>query len=265
LPKNEQMTFREVLPHPALAPFVDRFWLRAAGGSARSAVPALTRILPDGCVDLLVRLEPVPRLLCVGPMTCARVLFGGPEASTVAVRFRPGGAAPFLELDVNELTDCSVGTEELGLRWLAAGSFAGKQPLAAVAHLQRLLLSRARTVAAPNLRVLYAVESLICRRRPSIEGLARDIGWSRQEQTRAFVRQVGVSPKRFARVARLQQAIAALQRDGGLGLSRAALEHGYYDQAHMARDFRELAGVTPAAAQAHPGSIFPIRSVFELA
>jgi AraC-like DNA-binding protein len=53
-----------------------------------------------------------------------------------------------------------------------------------------------------------------------------------------------------------------LQRGAGNGLADAALDLGYFDQAHMARDFHALAAVTPVEAAAGVGSIFPIRSLF---
>jgi AraC-like DNA-binding protein len=73
---------------------------------------------------------------------------------------------------------------------------------------------------------------------------------------------VGVSPKHFARTARMQRALIKLQFGPGASLATTALELGYSDQAHMHRDFRELVGVTPRMAVASPGSIFPIQSLF---
>jgi transcriptional regulator GlxA family with amidase domain len=108
----------------------------------------------------------------------------------------------------------------------------------------------------------YAVGSLARSSPPSIGELAADIGWSRQQLSRAFHQTVGVSPKHFARTARLHRAIDQLQRCRNRGLAAAALELGYFDQAHMHRDFRELAGLTPGTVAAFPGSIFPIRSLF---
>ena len=77
-----------------------------------------------------------------------------------------------------------------------------------------------------------------------------------------FCAEVGIGPKQLARVARLQRAVALLQGgSGSLAAEAAAL--GYFDQAHMARDFRALAGVTPAAVRLERGSIFPIRSLLD--
>jgi AraC-like DNA-binding protein len=78
----------------------------------------------------------------------------------------------------------------------------------------------------------------------------------------ALSRHVGVSPKQIARVARLQRAVDELQRGRGVNLADAAVRLGYFDQAHMALDFRDLASVTPLIARASASSIFPIRSLF---
>ena len=102
---------------------------------------------------------------------------------------------------------------------------------------------------------------------PSIEELSCDLGWSRQHLARRFRAEVGVGPKQLARVARLQRAVDHLQRvpdrahAAPLSLAGAAADLGYFDQAHMARDFRELAGLAPRDIRAARGSIFPIRSL----
>jgi AraC-like DNA-binding protein len=62
----------------------------------------------------------------------------------------------------------------------------------------------------------------------------------------------------------MQRAIDAVQRARGAALAAAAIDLGYFDEAHMALDFRELVGLTPAAVRAARGSIFPIRSLLEV-
>ena len=128
--------------------------------------------------------------------------------------------------------------------------------------LQRLLLDRLASREPRQPIVAHAVAALFSREPPSIETLCREIGCSRQHLARAFRFHVGVSPKQLARVARLQRAVACLQRGAGHGLADLALGLGYFDQAHMTRDFRALAAVTPIEARASSGSIFPIRSLF---
>ena len=73
--------------------------------------------------------------------------------------------------------------------------------------------------------------------------LARRSGTHPRTLERLFDRWVGLSPKRFARIVRLQTALRALP-DGG---SRAgvAFDLGYCDQPHFLREVRELFGSTP--------------------
>jgi AraC-like DNA-binding protein len=249
--------YRELVPHPALRPFVDRFWI-----SVDDAAPPARRILPDGCIDVLVDLGAQGPALVVGTMTSASVFAPRGPVRIAAVRFRPAGALPVLGVAARELTDGTFTCDEIGARWLAAAPWGeSADAAAAVASLQRLLLGRLAPLKRPDPLVTHAVTSLFGPTPPSIDALGRETGWSRQHLARAFQLHVGVSPKQLARVARLQRAVADLQRRRGDGLADTAVRLGYFDQAHMARDFRALAGLTPAEARAAAGSIFPIQSL----
>jgi AraC-like DNA-binding protein len=240
------MSYREHAPPPALAASVDRLWTSDAAPS--SGEPR--RILPDGCIDLLVELDGDSVLArVVGTMTRAVLVPASVQHRVVAVRFRPGGASGVVRIDADELTDREVSARDLGLD-LAI------DPRDPLASLVAWLHARAGSVADPA--VAHAIARLL-EPASSIAELARDTGWSRQYLARACRRRVGVSPKQLARVARMQRTTIAIQRARGTStLAAAAAANGYFDQAHMAKDFRELAGVTPREAV----SIFPIRSLY---
>jgi AraC-like DNA-binding protein len=75
--------------------------------------------------------------------------------------------------------------------------------------------------------------------------LAAESGLSRQHLTRRFRESVGVGPKFFSRVARFHALFHRLYKDASRNWVGAALDLGYYDQAHMISDFREFTGRTP--------------------
>jgi AraC-like DNA-binding protein len=87
-------------------------------------------------------------------------------------------------------------------------------------------------------------------RHPStrIAWLADEIGWSRSHLVSRFRREVGLSPKRFARVARFRSAYDRLAT--ATPLATVAAECGYADQSHLTHEFREMAGETPSSYQA---------------
>jgi transcriptional regulator GlxA family with amidase domain len=60
-----------------------------------------------------------------------------------------------------------------------------------------------------------------------------------------FQREIGLSTKGMARILRFDRATAALSEATASDLCAIAIECGYYDQAHLNRDFREMAGLTP--------------------
>ncbi|MGA9873963.1 MAG: AraC family transcriptional regulator [Rhodococcus sp. (in: high G+C Gram-positive bacteria)] len=80
---------------------------------------------------------------------------------------------------------------------------------------------------------------------PRVDEVARDIGWSRRYLITRFTGEFGVSPKAAARIARFHRSHRMLRRPVAPRLADVAAACGYYDQAHMAREWREMAGASP--------------------
>jgi AraC-like DNA-binding protein len=79
-----------------------------------------------------------------------------------------------------------------------------------------------------------------------VDALARHVGWSARHLGVRFREEVGLSVKEAARVVRFDGARRALQARPDRLLAELAAAHGYYDQAHLAREFRALAGLAPS-------------------
>ncbi len=80
----------------------------------------------------------------------------------------------------------------------------------------------------------------------AVGALADEIGWSRQHLARRFGAEFGLSPKLAARIARFERARRMLQHTPShISIAQVAAACGYYDQAHLNRDFAELAGASP--------------------
>lgn len=77
-----------------------------------------------------------------------------------------------------------------------------------------------------------------------IADLAREVGWSRRHLADHFRRETGLAPKAAARVIRFERACDRLRSPARPALADVAADCGYVDQAHLSRDFRDLAGQT---------------------
>lgn len=79
----------------------------------------------------------------------------------------------------------------------------------------------------------------------SVRSMARDLGVSVRTLQLQFAQAVGLSPKEYARIRRLQATLHLLD-NGATALAEAAQRAGFSDQAHATRELRTLAGLTPA-------------------
>jgi AraC-like DNA-binding protein len=169
--------------------------------------------------------------------------------SIIGVRFRPGGAFPFLGTPASELADAHVDLEafwgasaiELRERLCAAKTPAERFNLlekALVAHLFRPL--------ERHYAVRFALDTF--GRADSglaIRDIARDAGLSQRRFIQLFAREVGMSPKLFCRVRRFRQALETVRHAAEPNWARVAVDCGYYDQSHLINDFRFFSNLSP--------------------
>ena len=103
-------------------------------------------------------------------------------------------------------------------------------------------------------QVLYALGELGQRPQVArISALVRETGWSDYRFGRLFRRQIGMGPKRYARLMRFRGVVDAVYRCASVDWSGVAADGGYGDQAHLVREFRDFAGMTPTAFMAARG------------
>lgn len=227
-------------PDAKLAAFVDHYW-RGLGNRERSY-----DILPDGCVDVVLHVQGTDaRLWAFG--TSSRFKREAIEPGDyLGIRFRPGMARFFLDVPADELTDRR---EPLGREFLFRANDLSCD-LGSDQDFERLDRDLSECLARRDPR-LSAIDIAIRRIEAShggvrIDAMAADLGRSRRQLEREFLRTVGLSPKHFAVVSRFRHAAARLASRPRDSLATIAADAGYADQSHMVRDFRQLAGAPPS-------------------
>jgi AraC-like DNA-binding protein len=244
-------------PRPALRKYVENLWtLTDAPGHARE------RIVPSGTVEIVFNLN-ADEITIQDPVIGIEHRFRGAVASgcyerafefdtrahalVVGVHFKAGGAARLLSAPSGVLANRHVNLEDLWGR--EAVELRDRMCAASSAHRRFELLENALLVRAsksPSRRPAIDIAlSAFEQPRTPVGAVADLLGLSRRRFIEMFFEDVGMSPKRFAMVRRFQRARVNAQR--GHAWSRVALESGYYDQAHLCRDWLELTGVSPAA------------------
>jgi transcriptional regulator GlxA family with amidase domain len=81
--------------------------------------------------------------------------------------------------------------------------------------------------------------------RTAVSALAEELGWSHRRLIARFREGIGLAPKTVGRVLRFERVAHVLEHVEEPRLAELAVECGYYDQAHLNRDFRQFAGTTP--------------------
>ncbi len=182
-------------------------------------------------------------------------LFAGPvtidsfgASSCIQVNFTPLGARRFFRMPMTELTDRMVplddllGAEGAALRNVLGNAYDWD---ARFDIAEAFVLQRLAGAEAPSPEIAWAFDRIAATGgRARIASIAEGIGWSRKHLVRRFAGEVGLGPKSVSRIVRLNRAIAAAR--GGSRWAGIAVDCGYADQAHMVREFRELAGTSPA-------------------
>jgi AraC-like DNA-binding protein len=251
--------FQQYPVSPLLAPFVKSIWSLQGNGGPRSP---RERILPDGCVELVIHFRvPFRNYFADGTTTLQPTSFVvgqmrqfleiGPAGQTgfVAVRFSARGAYRFFRAPMSEVADLIVPLREV---WNGrANEYTDRVAVARgmaprVRIVEQMLHEALRADRGPDIAVERCVELIQgAVELPTVQELASTIGLSSRQLGRRFHNGIGMNPKEFVRVNRFIRAAHRLRAQTDGNFTETAYACGYFDQAHFNHDFREFAGMTP--------------------
>jgi AraC-like DNA-binding protein len=185
-----------------------------------------------------------------GPHAKSVVIDTRAQRWLAAVEFRHGGASRFFAMPMTDISNQVVPLQDL---WRSDGTLLRERlldastPASKFCILEEVLLEHLRLELDPAIR--HAINAL--RAGVPVSQVALRLGLSPRTLARRFSSQVGITPKRFARVHRLQRVLCAVRRSSKPDWCALAAEHGYTDQAHLIHDFRDLADITPSEYKPH--------------
>ncbi|WP_073264734.1 helix-turn-helix domain-containing protein [Cryptosporangium aurantiacum] len=261
-------------PAPALRPYVAWY----TGYRQAGIAPGRHRGLPSPYLTMIITIDdplvieahPDPgqpggtyTTLVGGLHTVPALITHDGRQSGVQLALHPLGARALLGLPAGEIGHLDVCGEdvlgpiavELHERLRAAATWPARFAVLD-AVLTRACAGRHRPDPAPELTEAWRL--LVAGDR-TVADTADAVGWSLRRLSSRFGAETGVSPKTAAKIARFDRvrrrlvteatrrpSYGPMDRRDGLGLADLAVACGYYDQAHLARDFRELAGAPPS-------------------
>ena len=251
------MNYREYKPADALASYVKCVWM------LDSTLPGgRERILPDGCIELIfnygdsytqhVGEENVrqPASFIHGQLEHYIEITPSGITGIIGVRFHPCGLAAFLPGPMYELTQSVVATRDvfgIAAREVEERLLEASGDGERLAVVNRFLLKQLHVHGRADALAAAAERVRACNGNISVGEIARYACMSERQLERGFREMVGLSPKVYARIARLQYVLRMANVRPTESISQLAYGAGYYDPAHFVRDFRELSGITPAA------------------
>ena len=257
------MRYREFDPSPGLRAIVETYWILEGAPSA-----GWECILPDGRAELIfhygkpfarrtddAHVEVQPRAMFVGQITAPACLQPCGSVGVAAIRLRPE-ATGMLGTTAAEMTGKFEPLDGLartdGVLQQLADAASDRERIDV---LERFLRTVVRATPAPE--VVVAIDCLIRHGGAlPIDGVSAVTGVPRRRLERRFQSDVGLSPKSFARLLRVNRAARLILSDASLADIAAAC--GYFDQAHMSNDFRRLVQQSPHEWQRMAGTLGPL-------
>ena len=259
------MRYKEIIPKSSLNKHIECFWTLES--SAPSTQPE--RILPDGCIELILNFgdrfsqhcdhtrKLQPKNFLVGQMTGPIMISPSGPVQLIGIRFHPGGTLPFLRVPMHEVTDQVV---ELGSVSSSIErdllSVTSESPVLAekITAIERFLTTSLAKSKYDSWLMNVAARIVDSRGLIAVDDLAGDAGISSRQLERRFLREVGVGPKLLGRIIRFQHVFRAVEQSN-IAWAEIAIECGYYDQAHLIRDFGRFAQQTPAVLFSNPSAL----------
>ncbi|NQU87429.1 MAG: AraC family transcriptional regulator [Mariniphaga sp.] len=254
------MSFQIAKPSALLSPYIKHYW--ALENCVSNGNEYTQRIVPSGLMELIFYLEEKPESLDPKKSIPENTCISGQQKefydltvkgrlSLFSVLFQPQGAMMFFNIPAKELYNQNVPLNNILKNQVSkiesnlyeANSFQDKINIIEKFMLQQLHKHHKLYEFKRISNSISHINRL--RGIANIEFLSNQACLSRKQYERSFTEFIGTSPKQFLKIVRFQNTLNQKEKNKNYNLTQLAYNCGYYDQAHMINEFRQLSGMTP--------------------
>ncbi len=238
-------------PGPLLSPFVEAIWQYE--GQHIHHNHHTERVLPNGRFQIIINVAG-GRAAVVGLRSASTLIRPTAIQSAIGVVFQPGGARRFFREPASDFYNTTVPLDDLSgnsrFSRLADRVTCATYVEARMQVIEAMLLAM---IGHPKHRPLHpAIEYALrqFRHAPNVAtvvGVSRQVGLSRRWLAQTFNQQIGMTPKKYCRLMRFRSIVRHIASNGTVDWAATAVAGGYYDQAHLAHEFRQFSGMTPSS------------------
>lgn len=254
------MNYHFEQPSEELRPYIKQYW--GLENALKAGEQYTQRIIPSGLPELILYLDHKPKVHTGSRSLEDNFLLNGQQndyydilisenLSIFSISFHPQGVSQFFSLPFVELLNYSIPLkyinkklyEELEFKLSKQNSFQTKVNIVEECFCQ-LLNDNKREFEFR--RISDTIEHIRkAKGNIDIDILASHACLSRKQFERIFAEYIGISPKQYLKIIRLQATIYFKSKNENASLTELAYENGYYDQSHFINDFKTMTGLTP--------------------
>ena len=242
------MNYKETKPHPVLANYIDAFWT-STNDQKR---PVSEKILPDGCVDLILNLGEDCKTdngrfdikngetCLVGTMRHFKTSELKADTRLLGIRFKPSAFSAFYKFSsLHEVTDHTIAFER------KLSPYFNRVVTGSIDYLNQFFMEK--LVPHPTPLLMLVIEDIKKHKGIiSVVELAKRHFTTIRQLERHFKQHIGVSPKEFINITRFQFVYNAIRKKSSeKSMLEIAFEYGYYDHAHLTNAIKAYTGFTP--------------------
>ncbi|TWI01017.1 helix-turn-helix protein [Luteimonas cucumeris] len=260
------MGFTTLLPAAPLSSMVEMIW----DWDMPATPHRLERMLPSAKAQLTINLAEDETRVYDDALACQRqagAAFDAPsnrsfiidtaeQVAVMGVVFRAGGAAPLFRERMDLLVNAHVDLDALAsgsARTLRRRLLEAADAAARLRIVHAWLLHKGGA-ASPHVVIAHALRAFdACPQVQRIDAIAADCQLSPRRFGELFREQVGMSPKRYARLQRFHHLLGQVQGSASVDWAAVAIDCGFHDQPHLVHEFRAFSGLTPTAYLAQRG------------
>jgi AraC-like DNA-binding protein len=223
--------------------------------------PAYERIIPFGCIDIIIqsnpsfylyesksnREMPLPQIFFTPLLTRPIHIRPGGNTKIYGIRIQPWAHSIFLGTNVHQkATQPFIKSTVIDILYTIAHDLFTENSQNSIQFLGKKLQDYLANVKTPDPDIFLAVSQIIKYSGAlQFQHLVSATKVTQRRMEQKFLQHVGLPQKLFARIVRFQNVFQMLQQQPTRMFTKVVYSCGYYDQAHFIRDFKEFSGLTP--------------------